>query len=173
MLLEENHRLVRKSLNAAAKEEEVVAQKITIAFIQSTLQADTSDRSGEDDLTRASPTDRSLAFDVLDETDLSYQNAVKNRVLASLENDVENYTFPSISKKMEIMQASTSKISKHDADPVAKPVKKKIEVEVIEYKAEVPEAEEEDKTEEKLAEALEFLKKVFGRTSINEIKGRN
>ena len=126
LLLEENHRLVRKSLNAAAKEEEVVAQKITIAFIQSKLQADASDKSGEDDLTRASST---LAFDVLDETDLSHQNAVKNRVLASLENDVENYTFPSISEKImqEIMQASTSKLSKHDADPVAKPVKKKVE----------------------------------------------
>ena len=47
LLLEESHRLVRESLNAAAKEEEVVAQKITIDFIKSTLQADTSDRSGE------------------------------------------------------------------------------------------------------------------------------
>ena len=158
LLLEENHRLVRKSLNAAAKEEEVVAQKITIAFIQSKLQADASNKSGEDELSRASST---LPFDVLDETDLSHQTAVKNRVLASLENDVENYTFPSISEKImqEIMQASTSKLSKHDADPVATPVKKKVDV--IEYKAEVPEAEEEDKTEEKLAEALAFLKKGF------------
>ena len=158
LLLEENHRLVRESLNAAAKEEEVVAQKITIAFIQSKLQADASNKSGEDELSRASST---LPFDVLDETDLSHQTAVKNRVLASLENDVENYTFPSISEKImqEIMQASTSKLSKHDADPVATPVKKKVDV--IEYKAEVPEAEEEDKTEEKLAEALEFLKEGF------------
>ena len=48
--------LLEKSLNAAAKEEEVVAQKITIDFIKSKLQADASDKSGEDDLTRASST---------------------------------------------------------------------------------------------------------------------
>ena len=71
-----------------------------------------------------------------------------------------------------MVQASISKSSKHDADPVAKPVKKKVEVEVIEYKAEVPEAEEEDKTEEKLAEALEFLKKGFWAYKHKRNKGK-
>ena len=112
-----------------------------------------------------------MAFDVLDETDLSYQNAVRNRVLASLENDEKLYI--STHNQRNGASIDIKKISKHDADPVAKPVKKKIEVEVIEYKAEVPEAEEEDKTEEKLAEAWEFLKEGFWAYKHKRNKGRN